>query len=926
MKSQALAQQRTDLRTISPGRVPVRSRADLLLLREDPGGLTPSAAALVGFLWEETPALLPQLPKRDDVGLGQSHKSEPLPALEFPREIPRLHFCQAWNATTFSTENVPPQPPRPPPIRDEELVADWSREVLPPSLVPWTRLVPFLRERLGSVVSGRRLDLRRLLRQIGRGEALRSVPRRPRRIWAPQALVLWDDTTEMDPFMPDVRSLVQRLRRERGRAGLKVEKLPVTPSCTVLPRLPAKAPVLAVSTLGAYPAGDELLTAWRRLGRELQWRGHLTSALAPVPLARWPRERAGHWFFAVWDRQPRLPRLGQVPAATPRAGRSAAMERLLALVSPATRIEHFLLRSVRLLLGRAADVGTEWEVWHHADCWQGGGACGLSDGAPRAQWLDRRKALASTEPALVAAADALLKCQHSQFSPLLAAEAELRACLSATGDAAVLERVGYVFTRVLERLRQLSIAPGSRVGKATGLAAWFERMVARLPPSMRTAPSVADVIARGLAQAKFFQQASRVEWPIGINEAAAVVELRGAGRGGEVRDLRAVLRGNHLVIQPASLSTGAECLPLALLQTSRPLVHWRPVRGGGASAEITVLGTALAPDLVAPGAFALETDRQHIDFRPVRRPEWAEQMYQDRFGLALEFQVNGVAFVMRWIPPGRFLMGSPETEVARHKDEGPQHEVTISRGFWLGETPVTQAQWAAVVGPGVGTGFWSQLLQTLPNWRTLDLKPSRFKGESLPVESVSFWDVRAWIFRLGVWAESSPFRLPTEAEWEYACRAGSEGAYNDRSACTVPSGKDPALDRLGWFDDNSGLTTHPVKQKYMNAWGLYDLHGNVLEWCADGQRDYRDKSEKDPKGPEGNSARVVRGGAWFDRAQDCRTARRPASEVGVRGLNLGFRLAAGQELTESVHVRGNATIEVRDSLELRVARSRALPS
>jgi sulfatase modifying factor 1 len=269
---------------------------------------------------------------------------------------------------------------------------------------------------------------------------------------------------------------------------------------------------------------------------------------------------------------------------------------------------------------------------------------------------------------------------------------------------------------------------------------------------------------------------------------------------------------------------------------------------------------------------------------PEWAPGWAEVFGEDRWGVFAEFSVGGVKFVMRWVQPGRFSMGSPEGERGRDGDEGPQHEVTIPRGYWMGETPVTQAQWRAVV-EGMGDGA------------RLNKAPSRFKYRpDCPVESVSWNDCQRFVAGLGeLLGGEDEFRLPTEAEWEYACRAGTQGAYCDGSACTVLAGRDPALERLGWFDGNSGGSTQAVKQKEANGWGLYDVHGNVWEWCRDARRTYGSDPVLDPVGgQEAGAARVLRGGGWDFRARSCRAAIRLAFIPAGGWYSTGLRLSAGQ--------------------------------
>lgn len=255
-------------------------------------------------------------------------------------------------------------------------------------------------------------------------------------------------------------------------------------------------------------------------------------------------------------------------------------------------------------------------------------------------------------------------------------------------------------------------------------------------------------------------------------------------------------------------------------------------------------------------------------------PRWAQVFGEDRRGIFAEFTLDKVNFVWRWIPPGKFQMGSPDSEAGRNSDEGPVHTVTISRGFWLTETQITQAQWFAVTGE----------------------TPSRFKGDQRPVENVSWHASMAFAETLNSKVPELKASLPTEAEWEYACRAGTRGAFHiDGSQCAEPSGQNPVLDQLGWFDGNSNETQN-VKQKAANAWGLFDMHGNVWEWCRDGRRTYTARMERDPQGTMDEGAvRVMRGGSWDFQALFCRAAYR-FDDVPAVGWNFhGLRLFAGQE-------------------------------
>jgi formylglycine-generating enzyme required for sulfatase activity len=216
------------------------------------------------------------------------------------------------------------------------------------------------------------------------------------------------------------------------------------------------------------------------------------------------------------------------------------------------------------------------------------------------------------------------------------------------------------------------------------------------------------------------------------------------------------------------------------------------------------------------------------------------------------------------IRPGKFMMGSPDSEQGRKGNEGPQHEVTISKPFYIGVTEVTQAQYEAVMGTN----------------------PSKFKGPTNPVEMVTWEDASNFCRRLSE-KTGKAVRLPTEAEWEYACRAGSKTRFSFGDS-------DSILGDYAWYGSNSGGMTHPVSQKKPNPWGLYDMHGNVWEWCADWRGPYSSEASTDPQGAGSGGTRVLRGGAWHDlEAGSFRCAFRDCcySSPSYRYDDLGFRCA-----------------------------------
>lgn len=228
---------------------------------------------------------------------------------------------------------------------------------------------------------------------------------------------------------------------------------------------------------------------------------------------------------------------------------------------------------------------------------------------------------------------------------------------------------------------------------------------------------------------------------------------------------------------------------------------------------------------------------------------------------------------MIWIKPGTFLMSSTH-------GSGDDTRVTLTRGYWLGRTEVTQAQWQAVV-------------DNIP-------VPSFFKGSDRPVERVSWETVMAFCLRLterersaGRLPEGYIYTLPTEAQWEYSCRAGTTGSHAGKIAA------------MGWHDVNSGGETHPIAQKQPNAWGLYDMHGNVQEWCADRRGGYPGGSVSDPAGAATGQFRVFRGGSWGDSAGACRSAMRSWTYPAFNNFSIGFRLALAPESPPSAPAKVN---------------------
>ncbi len=251
------------------------------------------------------------------------------------------------------------------------------------------------------------------------------------------------------------------------------------------------------------------------------------------------------------------------------------------------------------------------------------------------------------------------------------------------------------------------------------------------------------------------------------------------------------------------------------------------------------------------------------------RPAWASAAGRDEFGLWADLTITGVTQRFRYIPAGTFMLGSPESEYGHERDE-TQVRVTLTQSFWLADTECTQGFWTTL---GVGND-------------------SRFKGQENPVERVSWDDAKAFCVALSTQVPGLRARLPTEAEWEYACRAGMSGPF---ISYLGPLEGDK-LDTIAWFAGTTP-TTQGVKRRFGNALALFDLHGNVWEWCEDRYGTYSPTAVSDPIGRE-QETRVARGGSWGDRPERLRAANRLAVNPGMRTLYLGMRVAVAVDWPE----------------------------
>ncbi|MEW6756506.1 MAG: SUMF1/EgtB/PvdO family nonheme iron enzyme [Candidatus Latescibacterota bacterium] len=393
------------------------------------------------------------------------------------------------------------------------------------------------------------------------------------------------------------------------------------------------------------------------------------------------------------------------------------------------------------------------------------------------------------------------------------------------------QRVELVFSQVARDLTQ---------GSAAGYPPWQEGVLTDafyfVPPAPQLVSPAPEPITPPppvVAQLAYLQ--------VSVNAPGAQVYVDGALRGTAGPGQPLNLKG----LQPGPLSVRVTADGFEPETTRATLVagQWTPL-------VVELLPVAA---VVPPASAAAPSPRP---------PPVAATGAGSRAGETRTFPLpGGASMEFVWIPPGMFTMGSPAWEPGRNDSE-LQHEVTISRGFWLGRCEVTQAQWQVVMGSN----------------------PSRFPGPSRPVETVSWSHVQEFIRKLNQAYGQTAYRLPTEAEWEYACRAGTSTPWSFGS-------EESRLAQYAWCDANSGGSTHDVGTKASNAWGLFDMHGNVWEWCQDWYDGYASGVARDPPGPASGSVRVLRGGSFDLVARCARSADRGGHTPVNRGGDVGCRLS-----------------------------------
>ena len=575
---------------------------------------------------------------------------------------------------------------------------------------------------------------------------------------------------------------------------------------------PAGTLVLVLGDLGCLDRNPPPLVArWAYFGRRLRLAGCRPCALTPGPCASVEAAALADWTLLPWE-----PTGADAPAG--RAQREAIAERVLRACAVASRIEPGLLRDLRLLLG--ADAGIEAAVWQ--------------------------------DPRLV-----------SQSSDAATLDPEYVRALRATFVAQ--EKDPALRARVVECIRFWR-------GSWLSPSIWAEELAnldpdtrSRLPDRLRQEAEAGHRFFNDVGRAETLTAEHKV-WARRVFPRAVEAFLRGDDPATQALRQRLwleIYRGRpDMPPPPPGYDTRLDPqLPdgervVTMIQSGPHVVLSGP---GSLLAQVRTGTGTVGVDVIAPAFWA--------DGAP---PPWAHAWGRDAFGPWVTFGIPGpdggqVTQRMRWSPPGRFAMGSPDDEEGRYPFEGPVHEVVFRSGFWMFDTPCTEALWRAVMRRA----------------------PRGARGPAFPVTEVSWNDAQTFVRRLNAAMLGLALCLPSESQWEYACRAGT----------TTPYSFGPAIDpdRVHF---GGGAGPVPAGSLPANAWGLHEMHGNVWEWCADHWHgDYQgapdDGSAWTAEG--GAAERVVRGGSWFNDARNVRAAMRGRDPPALRDGGLGFRCARVQD-------------------------------
>lgn len=831
-----------------------------------------------------------------------------------------------------------------------------------PPLVARTRLWPALRRSLGLLRFGR-LDMPGLVRRLARAENVRRLPRACRRDSSNEVWVIADVAQRLIPYESDYLQIIAEIERLQGKVNVRLWGVSESPEHALwvqqgkgkrkgvrgrVPTPPPGTPVLILGDLGLLSPARVAEPAWLDLCRRVDEGGARPVAWVPLSPRLVTRAAARHaqvHCLGVGDFRPLNPARCAEEPALPTEG----LEALLTRIACCVRLEPALLRSLRLMQAdTAVEPGLEALVWGHGAMVEAGRFrfCAIATHS-QADYRARFGTLDAEQ-------------QDEVLRRMLAAHAHRG---RSTESIEIL-----VWQAHTSRL-----APAGEEMRSDEARAWLARLGEHAQGDSDALRSyVADLLDGQGGDIRLMERESerfaqlwaysrKGSIPAGLNPADVEAAWGRLQRDKSERDYVLVQQGERMFLEPRELRQKRELdgwasMPWPVVTIAGGF-EWS--RSDGANRQWFVPGLMPLELPLGEGpencTFSLVSGGRRWFFGLLERPSWADEwgigpegLYVQlpspaggmlrlpgtsgapepwqgqwplspkafqavarqidygmrigadlQYGLYLDVPLGSAIQRFRWIEPGEFLMGSPEGEAERYGMEGPRHVVRLTEGYWLAETACSQEVWESVMGSN----------------------PSRFKDDPQnPVEQVNWDDVQGFLREVEKRLPAVKADLPTEAEWEYACRAGSEKAFSWGDGITPDQANYNAT--VSYGNGPTGecrAMTVPVKTYAPNAWGLYQMHGNVWEWCADLGRDYDGVPQLDPRGLADLEASNVRGGSWFHGPSGLRAAVREGVPWVIRLDLLGFRCCLRRfpleecAVTEAIDVNAG---EARDELVL----------
>ncbi|MEM7473984.1 MAG: formylglycine-generating enzyme family protein [Planctomycetota bacterium] len=712
-----------------------------------------------------------------------------------------------------------------------------------------------------------RVDVQELVQRISQAEFVDLPPRLVRRAWGNTISFVFDRSEHLIPYWQDQRELFVALRSLFPMSG--IQDILVRAGDRVTDKLVGQI-VLAHTDLGSLAADDSSRRSWWSAGERLRDAGKIPIAVTPCC-----ETEIDERLQATWNVIPVEP--NPIGVSFDDQSRAAAMKRLMTLLAFVIRLDWGMLRAVRRLLPETRyDPGMESLI-------------------VQSEYVE-----ATDVDAARLRRECLLSLETDRLAP------SLRELRNKTYDIWARFRQGcYPPISYAELVGLENDNSHSTISQQRPEAIdWFrncERVIAR--------KSIAEIVHDDHSE---FLRETFPQMP---------ARAMGDGTAGAV-----LHKLRETVFSPYPSADSMTTVTPSLMasdpaQVERRLGIWQD--GGelvAAEVNVDVQGSLLSIvptkngkiKVSALGDFSHDTDSASVNspnqdfWEDGKAPKWASNWGHDEDGLAFsEFEISGVVQRMRWIPPGEFMMGSHADEEGRQDNEGLRHQQVIKRGFWMMDTPCTQDLWQAVIGEN-------------PSW---------FKSRRRPVEWVSWNDCQRYATEVTIKLPGLTLFLPSEGQWEYACRAGTKSSTYAGDLEFLGNRNSPVLDSIAWYGGNCGVDfdlkdgrdtsdwqemqyefsvggTREVKLKEPNRFGLYDMLGNVWEWCKDLWRE--DYSQE-----IATLGRVFRGGSWFSHARYVRAASRHRSTPDNANFSVGFRCVEFQSSGPAEHRLGRAAREER---------------